>query len=217
MLITASILPWLALAASSTVPASPSSSAPALGASDEPDPASSTSTSARVRVGVGVEGELAPAMQTEVGAVSLPLPSLALTLAFVRPFGLQLLVGGAWAATRTEEPIGSTSRQLGAHGSLRALWWPLRWERARMGLVLQAGYRGVFGGQDAEQQTLRLRRHGLAVAAGVRPELLLVPRLSVHTQLGVAYTFEDDNTTQTVQSVRLAGQVLGQAGLTIWF
>lgn len=213
MLIATTLVSWLALAADPCA----SSPTPSPEVSTAQDPASSASMPARVRVGVGVEGELAPVMPTEIGAVSLPLPSLALTLAFRRPFGLQLLVGGAWASTRTEEPIGSSTRQLGAHGSLRALWWPLRWERARVGLVLQAGYRGVLGGQDAEQQTLRLRRHGVAVAAGARPELFLVPRLSIHTQLGVAYTFEDDNTTRTVHSVRLAGQVLGQAGLTIWF
>lgn len=171
----------------------------------------------RPKIGIGVEGELAPPLPADVGPVQVAIPSLSFTLEFRRHWGLQLLAGGAWASSTTDRPIETRTRQLGIHTSVRALFWPLRWERVRVGIVAQAGYRGAVGGEDAEGQTRDLRRHGFAVAAGLRPEFFVVPRLSLHTQLGVAYVFEDDNTTQTTQSIRFAGQVLGQAGITVWF
>ena len=166
---------------------------------------------------VGVEGELAPAMPVTAGPVALAPPSLALTWTARRPWGLQLLAGAGYASVTTDTPLATTVRQVGVSTSLRALWWPLRWDRARVGLLAQAGYRGRFGGEDAEFETSSFRAHGFAVGAGVRPEWFVVPRLSLHTQLGVAFTFDDDNTTQTRQQLLLAGNVLGQAGVSIWF
>ncbi len=169
------------------------------------------------RVGLGVEGELAPPAAIDTGPVQWAPPSLAFTLAGRRPIGLQVLIGLGWARTTTDVPVERTDEQLGVSTSVRGLWWPLQRDTWRLGLLAQAGYRGRFGGSDAELQTQRFRSHGFAVAAGVRPEWFVVPRLSLHTQIGAAYSFDDDNTTQTVQQLRFAGNVIGQAGLTVWF
>ncbi len=169
------------------------------------------------RIGVGAEGQLAPPSSVRTGPVEWAPPSLALTLEGRRPIGLQLLAGFGWAQTTTDVPIATRTSQLGVTTSIRGLWWALQWETARVGLLVQAGYRGRFGGTDAELQTQTLRSHGFSVATGLRPEWFVRPRVSLHTQLGVAYSFDDDNTTQTVHQLRLAGNVVGQAGLTIWF
>ena len=169
------------------------------------------------RFALGVEGELSAPRVGQLGPVSVGRPSIAVTVALPRHSGLQVLFGAGWVARRSDTPVAARSDTVETSASLRALFWPLRYQRWRLGLVAQAGYRGGFGAERAEAQVLRVRRHGFVGALGLRPEVFVAPRLSLHSQVGIAYTLASDNTTRTEQSIRPGGDVLGQAGVSIWF
>jgi len=200
MLIVASLLALLGGAEAAAVPGSLDRSPPA--------PA---------RWSIGVEGMLdaAPALRGSDRSVALPAITLLRTLG--PRWGLQGSIAAGWSYEATAVPVAARDHVISLHTGLRALWWPWSGQSARLGLAFGGGYRATLGGVDVEGQTTSLRRHGAFASVALRPEWFPAPRLSLHTQLGLAYGVDDDDTGAWRHGVRLAGNVLGQAGVSFWF
>ncbi len=172
---------------------------------------------AQKRLGLGVEGSIAPELEAEIGARAAALPSLSLLYRFGEVWGLQLRLGAAWTRTRSDAPFDSSTSSTTMMAGIRGHLWLLQVDSLRLGAVLGTAFRGGFGGTNAAMTTQNFNRRGFSVEAGFRPEWFVASRLSLHTQVGLAYVFEDSNAGQQTAGVVIGGNLVTQAGLTLWF
>jgi len=171
----------------------------------------------RVRLGVGVERPLGLAPRIEVQDREVAIPGLGLTVDIRGQGGVQALLGAGGSRVDTSDPTTARRSVAQLVVAIRGLYWPVRTPRFRLGLVIGASTRIDFEHGRAVTRTNDRRTFDVAAEVGLRPELFLVPRLSLHTQFGASYVFETTNDGDRGHTAAIAGDLLGQAGFTAWF
>ncbi|MEM9193295.1 MAG: hypothetical protein AAGF12_29235 [Myxococcota bacterium] len=170
-----------------------------------------------LRFGVGLEGSIAPNPTIQVGDEDIALPGLSFIYRYSRSFSTQVLIGVGWSRNRTDRPAETETSITALQAGLRAHFVPVVYGPFRLGLVVGALFRGRFGGSDAAMLTNNENRRGFSAEAGLRPEWFVVDHLSLHTQLGVAFVFEDSTAGTEDLALLVGANLLTQAGATVWF
>lgn len=168
-------------------------------------------------VGVGMESPLALGNTTQLSGVTGRLPGLSLRLQLSETFGLQAIVAYRVGTGRNSAVANSRTSVVGTF--LRAHIAAIRHDIVAL---------GVFGGFGFVNAKSNPPGPGDAVTrfitfeGGLRPELWIADRASIHMQVGLTFAFATGDDTDFASegfgfSIGHNAGLFGGAGITVWF
>ncbi len=168
-------------------------------------------------VGVGMESPLSLGDTTPLAGVTGRLPGLSLRFQLSETFGLQAIVAYRVGTAKNTRVDNTRTSVVGTF--LRAHFAAVQHDIVAL---------GVFGGFGFVNAKFNPPGPGDAVTrfitfeGGLRPELWIADRASIHMQVGLTFGFATGDDTDFVSegfgfSIGHSAGLLGGAGITVWF
>jgi hypothetical protein len=171
----------------------------------------------RPRWAISIERSLSVPTEVSAKALNLPVPGLGVTYRISERIAVQVILAAGYAQTSATSPLTSKESQAGFSAAGRLHVQLLAAGSFRLGLLSGAGYRAALSSTKAGSESRTQIVQGFGVELGLRPEWFFSERVSVHTAVGPVLRWSREDSGNATLGVTLAGDVLGQLGLSVWF
>lgn len=165
--------------------------------------------------GIGVESPLGIGPLIVAGTLTSRLPGLSMRMQLSESFGLQAILAYRVGAVRDNGPADTKTSLFGTF--LRAHFAAIRHDVVALGLFGGLGFTNAKSNPPGPGDSVS---RIITIEFGLRPEVWIADRASIHFQLGLSFAIVRGDTGVIPEGFGLVAahnaDLLGGAGLTVW-